>query len=72
MGEEKRQVDCFSYCMTEAYSHIADNKLNYAAVYLENAARSLRDIHYIREGERNEGQVNLVGHVLTGRSVSNK
>lgn len=55
--------------MTEAYSHIADNKLNYAAVYLENAARSLRDIHYIRESERNAEQVSLNGHVMRSWNV---
>lgn len=69
MDEEQREVDCFSYCVIEAFQHIREDELKYAAVYFENAARSLRAINQIRKDEGNAEQVTLTGHVLGGRDT---
>lgn len=54
-NEEKaqRELDCFMYCMYQALEEFKHKNYKYSAVYLENAARSLRELEEERCGHRN-------------------
>ena len=49
-NEEKaqRELDCFMYCMYQALEEFKHKNYKYSAVYLENAARSLRELEELK------------------------
>ena len=49
-NEEKaqRELDCFMYCMYQALYEFKKKNYKYSAVYLENAARSLRELEELK------------------------
>lgn len=44
-----KELDCYNYCMMQAIEHVANNRFDKAAVYHENAARSLRALSKIKK-----------------------
>ena len=52
-NEEKaqRELDCFMYCMYQALYEFKKKNYKYSAVYLENAARSLRELGELKVDE---------------------
>ena len=45
---KQRELDCFMYCLYQSLNNFKNKKYGHAAVYLENAARSLRELEELK------------------------
>ena len=61
------EIRCYTHCMKESSNFFQKNDYMGAAIYLENAARSLKVLDELKKEGQN-GQVRLVGYVLNGRN----
>ena len=64
-----KEIDCYGYCLSEASRHFDEENYTFAAIYLENAARSLKELERLKE-EKPYEQVLLVGHIFDGRGTN--
>lgn len=64
--EAKRELRCYGDSIALATKCIERHKYGYAAVHLQDAARSLKELQRMKE-ERQNGQIRLVGYVLGSR-----
>ena len=62
-----KEIECYGYCLSEAARHFEEENYKFAALYLENAARSLKELERLKE-EKPHGQVLLIGHIVNGRN----
>lgn len=71
-NEEKavREIKCYGYCLRQACTYFENNNYLEASFYLENAARSLRELDKLKAGEGDEAVV-IVGIIGHGGNVPN-
>ena len=48
---KQRELDCIMYCLYQSLNNFKNKKYGHAAVYLENAARSLRELERMKVDE---------------------
>ena len=60
-NEEKavKELHCYMYCLYESLENFKNKNYGHAAVYLENAARSLRELERMKTVE------NQPNHIVT-------
>jgi len=53
LNKERRQreLDCFMYCLYSSLDNFKNKEYGHAAVYLENAARSLKELERMKRSE---------------------
>lgn len=55
----RKELECYMYCLYQSLEHFKNKQYGYAAVYLENAARSLKALEELKVNE------NQSDHVVT-------
>lgn len=48
----QREMDCYNYCIDQSERHMQEDDYSKAAIYLENAARSARELEQMQESKR--------------------
>lgn len=69
--EAVREIKCYGHCINHAIKHFDNGNYLDASIYLENAARSLKELDKLKVSENNETVI-LFGHVLSSRNNHNK
>ena len=55
----RKELDCYMYCLYQSLECFKNKQYGYAAVYLENAARSLKELERMKTVE------NQPNHIVT-------
>lgn len=66
MHQAKKEIDCYKDSIYLAHECLKRNKFDRAATHYEDAIRSLKELHQLKE-EKENGQVRLVGTILGSR-----
>lgn len=58
-NEEKavKELDCYMYCLYQSLEHFKKDEFAEASVYLENAARSLKELERLKVDENESNHV---------------
>lgn len=67
LEKARAEVSCYTYCVRQVGKCIDRKDYTSASVYMENAARSLRELDKLKVGEENETVV-LIGTIGFGRN----
>lgn len=53
----RKELECYMYCLYQSLECFKNKQYGYAAVYLENAARSLKALEELKESENQPNHI---------------